>query len=246
MTQHRGTAGHESVRSAPPSADSVPGLEAAEDALVRLAAAIAAAGEHRVRLALTDALHRAPAEWTEEVILQSYLFAGFPRALNAAREWRRISGREAPAHDAGERYADADRWRVEGERTCAVVYGAAYAPLRHNIRALHPALDAWMIVEGYGKVLSRAQLDLRRRELCIVAACAAAGQDRQLHAHLHGARNAGASGEQLSAVLNAVHDVMRDVGSADADTVGSADATPAGQAARFHLLLERVLQRDVH
>ena len=27
--------------------------------------------------------------WVEELMLQSYLFAGFPRALNAAREWRR-------------------------------------------------------------------------------------------------------------------------------------------------------------
>ena len=29
------------------------------------------------------------------------------------------------------------------------MYGATYERLRHNIRALHPALDAWMIVEGY-------------------------------------------------------------------------------------------------
>ena len=38
-----------------------------------------------------------PVPWVEEVILQSYLFAGFPRALNAAREWRRVSGVAAPA-----------------------------------------------------------------------------------------------------------------------------------------------------
>ena len=44
-----------------------------------------------------------------------------------------------------------------------------------NLRVMGSPADAWMIVEGYGKVLSRPQLDLRRRELCIVAACAAAG-----------------------------------------------------------------------
>ena len=68
-----------------------------------------------------------PPEWVEEVILQSYLFAGFPRTLNAAREWRRISGRPAPLSDA-----DADAtvpgmpgdWRARGEITCSTVHGA--------------------------------------------------------------------------------------------------------------------------
>ena len=48
-----------------------------------------------------------------------------------------------------------------------------------------------MVVDGYGKVLAAPGLDLPRRELCIVAACAATGQDRQLHSHLHGALNVG-------------------------------------------------------
>jgi 4-carboxymuconolactone decarboxylase len=237
MTQPNGTAGNERVHPDAGVPAIVPALDATDAALVRLAAAIAAAGEDEVRDALSHALGRAPAEWTEEVILQSYLFAGFPRTLNAAREWRRLSGRAAPAHDEGQRYDDADRWRSAGERTCAIVYGDAYERLRHNVRTLHPALDAWMVVEGYGKVLSRAQLDLRRRELCIVAACAAAGQDRQLHAHLHGARHAGATGAQLTAVLDVAHHVVRH---AVRDT-----ALPE-QAARHRHLLERVLHHDVH
>jgi alkylhydroperoxidase/carboxymuconolactone decarboxylase family protein YurZ len=60
------------------------------------------------------------------------------------------------------------------------VYGGMYERLRANVRELHPSLDAWMIVEGYGKVLSRPGLDLARRELCIVSACAAAEQDRDV------------------------------------------------------------------
>jgi 4-carboxymuconolactone decarboxylase len=208
---------------------SVSGLDAAHVALVRVAAAIAGAGEGAVRAALARAVADAPYEWVEEVILQSYLFAGFPRTRNAAREWRRLSGRPAPADDAGERFGEAAQWSADGERTCAIVYGASYDRLRENIRALHPALDAWMIVEGYGKVLSRPQLDLRRRELCIVAACAAAGQDRQLHSHLHGALNAGATPGEVDAVLEAVVDFM-------------APESPA----RYRLLLERVVRRDVH
>jgi 4-carboxymuconolactone decarboxylase len=82
-----------------------------------------------------------------------------------------------------------------------VVYGRFYEGLRKNIQALHPALDAWMIVDGYGKVLARPGLDLRRRELCVVASCAVARQDRQLHSHLHGALHAGASSAEISAAL---------------------------------------------
>ena len=175
-----------------------------ERALVRLAAVIAAGSEADIRTELARAQQDARVEWLEEVILQSYLFAGFPRTLNAAREWRRVSGRAAPLTDDGERLDRADEWRRQGEETCAIVYGPFYERLRVNIRALHPALDAWMIVEGYGKVLSRPDLDLARRELCIVAACAASRQERQLHSHLHGALHAGASESAITDTLGAV------------------------------------------
>lgn len=229
VTQAQGPVGEGMVPSDGGHVVRVEGLDAPHVALVRVAAAVAVAGEAEVRRILADAVDVAPSEWVEEVILQSYLFAGFPRALNAAREWRRVSGRVAPAHDDGERFDDVAQWRTDGARTCAIVYGASYERLRHNIRALHPALDAWMIVEGYGKVLSRPGLDLRRRELCIVAACAAAGQDRQLHSHLHGALNAGASTREIGAVLEAVTDFM-------------APENPE----RYRLLLERVVHQDVH
>jgi 4-carboxymuconolactone decarboxylase len=65
-----------------------------------------------------------------------------------------------------------------------------------------------MIAEGYGKVLSRPGLDLARRELCVIAACAAGGHARQLHAHLHGALNVGASAEWVTDALDALADVV--------------------------------------
>jgi 4-carboxymuconolactone decarboxylase len=184
-------------------APSSPTLHALDDAtrlLVRLSAAVTAGSEAEQRVAIADASSGVPNLWVEELLLQSYLFAGFPRTLNAMREWRREHPEPAAPPAAG---TPAD-WRMDGERTCAVVYGAFYERLRENVRHLHSALDDWMIVEGYGKVLSRPGLDLVRRELCIVAACAAAGQDRQLHSHLHGARNAGAADAAIGATLDAL------------------------------------------
>jgi 4-carboxymuconolactone decarboxylase len=187
---------------------SYPGLDDATCALVRLSAAIAAGSEATVRRWISEAARLAPAREVEEVVLQSYLFCGFPRALNAAREWRRVAGVPAPASDEAEDISLVPEWRARGEQTCAAVYGDMYEKLRLNVRDLHPALDAWMVVDGYGKVLSRPGLDLERRELCVVAACAAMGQDRQLHSHLRGALNVGVLPDVITAVIEAVAELI--------------------------------------
>jgi 4-carboxymuconolactone decarboxylase len=57
-------------------------------------------------------------------------------------------------------------------------------------------------------VLSRPGLDLGRRELCIVAACAAANQDRQLHSHLHGALNVGVSPTAIESAIASLADIV--------------------------------------
>ncbi len=174
-------------------------------ALVRVAAVVTAGTEEEVRAALSDASRVVPHPWIEELLLQTYLFAGFPRALNAFREWRRF----APVpHESAAPAPDVKTWLERGTATCRAVYGAMYDKLRRNIDALHPALDSWMIVEGYGKVLARPGLDLPRRELCIVAACAASGQDRQLHSHLHGALNVGVSPDAVRGALDALAGVV--------------------------------------
>jgi 4-carboxymuconolactone decarboxylase len=175
--------------------------------LVRTAAILTAGSEPAVRGALSDAVGAVRATWVEELLLQTYLFAGFPRALNATREWRRISGQAAPPADDEEDMGSTE-FVTRGERTCATVYGPFYEQLRVNIRRLHPALDTWMISDGYGKVLGRPQLDLARRELCIIAACAVARQDRQLHSHLHGALHAGVLPDVVSATLALLDDLV--------------------------------------
>ncbi|MEO8576535.1 MAG: carboxymuconolactone decarboxylase family protein [Gemmatimonadales bacterium] len=193
---------------------------------MQIAAAIAGADERTTRAVMEDAVGRADPAAVDEVILQSYLFAGFPRTLNAARTWRVVSGTVAPNSDSTAELVNGSDWVGRGEETCRTVYGESYDLLRDNIRELHPALDAWMITDGYGKVLSRPGLDLRIRELCIVAACAASGQQRQLHSHLHGALNAGAGAGEVSAALSALDSLI------DPD-----------QLARYQSLLSRVVNK---
>ncbi|HEX4683320.1 MAG TPA: carboxymuconolactone decarboxylase family protein [Gemmatimonadaceae bacterium] len=199
----------------PSAGDTLTVLDDATRALVRLSAVVTAGTDDSIRDAIARAVQVIPPVHVEELLLQSYLFAGFPRALNAMREWRRLvptPPEGTTARDDGE-HIQSDRselatWRHDGEVTCAAVYGAMYERLRHNIRGLHPRLDDWMITEGYGKVLSRPGLDLGRRELCIVAACAAARQDRQLLSHLHGALNVGVAADVIGAALAALADLL--------------------------------------
>ena len=204
----------------------LPAIDNATRCLVQIAAAIAGADESTTRLVMERAREVADPSKVDEVILQSYLFAGFPRTLNAARTWRAVSGVTAPSTDADAELQNGSDWVERGEETCSIVYGESYEMLRENIRSLHPALDSWMITDGYGKVLSRPALDLRTRELCIVAACAASGQQRQLHSHLHGALNAGASISEVEGALDALAELV------DADAL-----------ARYRSLLSHVASR---
>jgi len=182
-------------------------LDDATRSLVRLSAVLASGSEAHIHGELQRAAKTTSSEWIEELLLQTYLFAGFPRALNGMREWRRVAPRPAATSLPD---VDTRQRRELGEETCARVYGSMYDRLRQNIRDLHPLLDEWMIIEGYGKVLSRPALDLGRRELCIVAACAVTAQDRQLQSHLHGARNVGVPESVVAEALQSLRDVMSD------------------------------------
>lgn len=193
-----------SVEVAEPSS----GLDVETTHLIRIAAAIAGSDEQSIRVIFGAALDFTQRSRVEEVILQSYLFAGFPRALNAARMWRTFAP-ALPETSASADVTDPAQLRESGEVTCAKVYGESYEKLRVHIRELHPTLDEWMIVEGYGKVLSRPGLDLKVRELCIVATCAATGQRRQLHSHIRGALNVGASTAEVESVFDAIEGLAK-------------------------------------
>ncbi len=176
--------------------------------LVRIAGAVAGAPLALTRRVMAEAVGVAPSEAVDEVLLQSYLFAGFPRALNATRAWREVSGEHAPDNDVHAVADDPSQLARSGELACRTVYGEKYDALRAAVRRLHPALDAWMVLDGYGKVLSRSGLPLVQRELCIVAACAASEQLPQLKSHLRGALNCGAALEDLAHTMSALADII--------------------------------------
>ncbi len=201
------------LRNGNVSADRRAPLDRPTVALVRVAAAL---GEGKIDV-LRDRFGAAraagvPDRWIEELLLQSLLVVGYPLALVAFGVWREVSGPVSAPRDGrrgggggggGEELAHEDwqAWAQRGSTVCAAVYGRAYHKLLLNLRALHPALEDLVLVDAYGKVIGRPGLDLQRRELCTVAAIAVLGAAQQLHSHLRGALNTGASREEVEAVL---------------------------------------------
>ena len=183
-------------------------MEVATATAVRVAAGMAA-GRAALERELASARERIEAgelehEVVEEVLLQGHLFLGFPATLEGLAAWRDLG---APSPEADVRAVEPAVRLDRGRRLCRRVYGDAYEKLRANVRELHPALDRWMVEEGYGKVLSRPGLGSEARELCVVATLAVADRPQQLHSHLLGALNVGASPARVEAALAVAADV---------------------------------------
>ena len=134
-----------------------------------------------------------------ETLLQTYLFAGFPRAITALT----LLEREAPGPRGipREKPRSTAAWRKRGIRLCRAVYGPDFPALMRNMAKAHPDLADWILVEGYGKTLSRPFLSLQERELIVGPTLAALGAWRQLPSHLGGALRAGATRAEVAAVL---------------------------------------------
>ncbi len=175
-------------------------------ALIVFAAAIAQGEVSEIRDRAEEAVAAGVrATWGDELMLQSVPMVRWPRTLMGAAHWRKAIGVGATGGEADLDYAMHAEWTRRGEETCRTIYGDNYSRLRENVRSLHPALDAWMVTEGYGRTLSRPGLDLVRRELCVIAQTAVLNTPRQLHSHLRGALRAGADVATIEAALTAVN-----------------------------------------
>jgi 4-carboxymuconolactone decarboxylase len=131
-----------------------------------------------------------------EAFLQLYLFAGFPAALESVRALTRswpVERNELPEQLATQEAAKYPSFLERGEELYKVIYGKNAQVVRNGLLDLSPELATWAVIEGYGKALSRPNLDIKTRELCIVGVLAHLGWDRQLFSHMLGAANAGAS-----------------------------------------------------
>ena len=174
-----------------------------ERSLALYSAAITLAEENALTNAARFCLENGVAsEQLYEVVLQSYLFLGFPRMLIAAERLHLVSPRTDVAEcEDPRRDVDPDDWLERGQELCRRVYDGNYEALKSRVQSMAPEIFLWMELEGYGKVLSRPGLDIVGRETAIVACLTVENRRKQLHSHLKGALNVGAAPELLLDVV---------------------------------------------
>lgn len=166
-------------------------------------AAAAATGDaelvaSQTRAARTDGVDVAT---LEETLLQIVPYAGFPRALAAFSAARPALGPAAgPASDG-----DPAARPTAGDAAFRSVYGDTADRVAKGLSTLHPLLPPWTKEFAYGRVLSRAQLDLVTRELLAVAILTALGRcDDALLGHMRAAVRLGASSDAVAGAIAVV------------------------------------------
>ncbi|MBL7996405.1 carboxymuconolactone decarboxylase family protein [bacterium] len=138
----------------------------------------------------------------KEIILQNYLFCGFPNAIEGLIVLNRV------LHDRGlkdENFKDGrDTQEImqDGLTLCQKVYGTNYNKLIRNMEHISSDISMWMVYEGYGKVLTRPVLTPPERELSVIAALAVLQRERQLISHIRGAAHVGATYEEIYEVIS--------------------------------------------
>jgi 4-carboxymuconolactone decarboxylase len=137
-----------------------------------------------------------------EAILQSYLFVGFPRAIEAFFAAKPIFEHHGGIPAAPEPPSPAE-WTARGEDLCRRIYGRHFEKLLDTMRGFSPDLAAWMILEGYGKTLSRHALSPEEREYGVLAILTVGGMSRQLRSHAIGVVNVGGSRAGARAAIEA-------------------------------------------
>jgi alkylhydroperoxidase/carboxymuconolactone decarboxylase family protein YurZ len=131
-----------------------------------------------------------------ESLLQTYLFCGFPAAIIGIQAF----SRHFKISISKESY-NLKKFRAHGTKNCKAVYKANYDKLVSNFEAMSPDLAEWMIIEGYGKVLGRADLSLQQRELLNLAILCTNYYEQQLFSHLKGSLNTGSNKKLIEKVI---------------------------------------------
>jgi len=133
-----------------------------------------------------------------ESLLQNYLFTGYPSALLALKILKEYFPQMKNAEPES---WDLTKYLERGIKNCKRIYGKKFNKLISNIKDFSPELSDWLLLEGYGKVLGRRGLSLKKRELNIISVLAVLEFEDQLYSHINGAFRTKASEEQVTRVM---------------------------------------------
>jgi len=131
-----------------------------------------------------------------ESLLQNYLFCGFPNALFFLKRFS-----QAASYKPKKYSYRSEQLKEKGFITSKKIYGDKLPRLINNVKTFSPELSEWLIIEGYGKVLSRNVLSIKEREACIIPVLAIQMFEEQLISHLLGGLKNGLTVKQIENLL---------------------------------------------
>lgn len=138
-----------------------------------------------------------------ETILHSYLFCGFPATIESLKIFRKYYKNYKSVRIE----QSVQKLKKSGENNCKLIYKNNFNKLLYNMNRISPEMKDWMILEGYGKVMSRNGLSLYERELITIAILTARYFEFQLHSHLKGCIHLGASFDLIKDILLSIKDI---------------------------------------
>ncbi len=163
------------------------------------AAAVLRKEKHFRSILLTAKNRRISSKKIYEVLLQNYLFAGYPSALESLKIFKEYFPKII--HNNSEDF-NLYHFRKNGVQNCRMIYGDKFEKLISNVNSFSPEMSNWLVLEGYGKVLSRKNLSLLEREYCIVSVLTALQFEEQLYSHINGAFRLGAKENSVREIIN--------------------------------------------
>ena len=140
------------------------------------------------RILMQDALKlHVPYISLYEALLQIHLFSGYPASIEGLSLLQEVYNEE-PA--AIEEY-NVQLFKQRGEKLCRDIYTTVFEKMNKRMHSFSPELSEWMIIDGYGKTLSRANLDIQTRELINICILSLGKWKQQVISHIRGALHVG-------------------------------------------------------
>lgn len=177
----------------------------------------------------------------QEVIVQMYAYAGFPRSLNALHTFMEVlkERKRKGIHDTQGKIASpypANKSKLEfGTENQTRLVGS---PVMGEIYEFSPAIDQFLKEHLFGDIFGRDILDYQTREIATIAALASlAGTDNQLRSHFKVGMHNGLTQDQLNSIVSIIQ-----------SKVGEAEGNNAAKILRAVLGLDEgnKKERDTH
>lgn len=201
--------------------------------IVSIAAFTASGNLDTLKIALTNGLNAGlTINQINEVLVQIYAYAGFPRSLNGIStfmtvvEERKAMGINDPrGEEPRPLTADVDKYKV-GTMNQTEVVGQPVVPTKGTSLAFAPASDVFLKEHLFGDIFARGVLTFKEREIVTIAVLTRLENvESQLVAHINCGLNVGLTGEQITEIFDVYSEYV-----------------DKGQAKKGQLLLQNILK----